>query len=182
MAFNDGVIAIIVTLMVFNIHLPPLNAGGVRDLGIHVGIYGLSFFFVAMYWLNLHAMLDAVPCVSPFSVWTNLLLLFVLSLVPLPTQALGEHPTLRSSHVFFGGVMAVAAAVYAVLHRSVEDDLPVTSDVARLQLRRKNWMSAAVFAASPLLALVSVWLSMAIFIGVPAVWFRPSKHLSQPDA
>lgn len=179
MTFNDGVIAIIVTLMVLDIDLPTLNAAGVKSLLLHVGIYFISFMIVAIFWQNLHAMLDPLPCVSRLTVWLNLMQLFTLSLVPLPTEALGEHPTQLSSHVFFGLTMT-AAVVYAMLHKSVEADLPVQSQDVRRYLNRKNWLSTSMFAISPLLALLSTRLSMAIFILIPAVYFLPSRHLAQP--
>lgn len=181
MTFTDGVIAIIVTLMVLDIRLPNHDAARFTAMLLHIGIYAISFTIVAIFCQNLHAMLDSLECVTRLSVWLTLSELFFLSLVPLPTEALGEHPRALASHVFFGVTLTLAALVYAALHKSVEADLPVQSDEARRYLNRKNWLSTALFAVSPLLALLSTWLSLALFIIVPALYFLPSRHLSHPD-
>ncbi len=119
-AFNDGVIAIIVTLMVLEIKLPDMAWNALRPMLEHLGIYAISFIIVSIFWVNTHTMLDPVPCVTPKAVWLNLLFLFTLSLLPLPTEAVGENPRSVVAHVFLGTVLTLCALMYALLHHSLE--------------------------------------------------------------
>ena len=180
-AFNDGVVAIIITLMVLNIHAP--GTGGARlaaadfwEVAREIGVYALTFVIVAIFWMNTHVLLDSIECVGHGSVWLNLLLLFSLSLTPLPTETLAEHPRAVSAHLFFGAVMTFAAVAYAIFHRAIEADLNVSDD-AKHSLRSKNTIAALLFAASLPLAVVSTWISLGIFVLVPAIYFLPSRHL-----
>ena len=181
-AFNDGVIAIIVTLMVLDIHPTGLSGPDVRSLLWHIGAYAVSFVVTAIFWLNVHTLLDPLKDVSALGVWMNLLLLFFLSLTPLPTEALGRTPASPAAHVFFAAVMFLAAVAYALLHWTVDAQLTYSTPAARLFLHIKNGASTALFAAAMPLALVSVWISGGIFVLVPALYFVPTAHLKrEPD-
>lgn len=84
-SFTDNVIAIIITLMVLGIKLPVLTDGNRLILLRHIGFYGLSFIPIAVIWLNLHNMFLVIEKVDTKTIWTNLFLLFFMSLIPLPT-------------------------------------------------------------------------------------------------
>ena len=83
-AFSDGVLAIIITIMVLELHAP--HAGtleALRPLAIPLLSYVLSFLYVGIYWNNHHHMFHATKRVSGSVLWANLHLLFWLSLFPL---------------------------------------------------------------------------------------------------
>ena len=66
--------------------------------------YALSFLFVAIYWVNHHHLLHTVKRVSPGIMWSNVNLLFWLSLIPFATAWMGENHFER-----------ITVAAYAVL-------------------------------------------------------------------
>jgi uncharacterized membrane protein len=47
--------------------------------------------------------------------WMNLLLLFFMSLIPLATGFLGEHPELARAISFYALIMALSSAVFGLL-------------------------------------------------------------------
>ena len=54
-AFSDGVLAIIITIMVLNLHIPAGNT--FKDFMTEmpkIGIYAMSFAYVGAYWNNHH--------------------------------------------------------------------------------------------------------------------------------
>ena len=53
--------------------------------------YGLSFLVVAIMWVNHHHMIHAVHQVTARLLWSNLNLLFWMSLVPFVTDYLGKN-------------------------------------------------------------------------------------------
>ena len=82
-AFSDGVIAIIITIMVLEMKVP--HGGGLGDLAPLLPVflsYVLSFVYVGIYWNNHHHMLHACTAVKGSILWANLHLLFWLSLFP----------------------------------------------------------------------------------------------------
>src|SRR5476651_2129448 len=89
--FNDAVIAIVITLMVLEIKLPTMTPDNLWALAQHILVYGLSFLMVAIVWLNLRIILMPLEVVDNKIIWLDLALLFTISLIPLPTEALGEQ-------------------------------------------------------------------------------------------
>src|SRR5581483_8694090 len=89
-AFSDGVIAVIITIMVLDLRVPATRELGdwaaVRmDLRL-ILVYLLSFVQTGIYWVNHHYLLDDVEQVTHGILWSNLLLLFCLSLIPFGTE------------------------------------------------------------------------------------------------
>ena len=78
-AFSDGVIAIIITIMVMELHVPHgtdwSNAHGIAPSFL---TYVLSFIYVGIYWNNDHHLLHTVTRVDGLILWANLHLLFWL--------------------------------------------------------------------------------------------------------
>ena len=95
-AFSDGVIAIIVTIMVLELRAPsqPTLAGFWKVAPVFLS-YGLSFLVVAIMWVNHHHLIHAVRQVTARLLWSNLNLLFWMSLVPFVTDYLGRTITNR---------------------------------------------------------------------------------------
>src|SRR5262249_50729114 len=92
-AFSDGMFAIIITIMVLELHAP--HGDTLRDLVPVLPAllsYTLSFIYVAIYWNNHHHMIHTVQRVNGAILWANMHLLFWLSLVPFATAWLGQHP------------------------------------------------------------------------------------------
>ncbi|WP_051881951.1 TMEM175 family protein [Chryseobacterium soli] len=90
-AFSDGVLVIIITIMVLEIKVPETaNWQGVTHLIPTLVSYILSFAVVGVYWNNHHHLLHALKKVSSAMMWTNLNLLFWLSLIPFGTKWMGE--------------------------------------------------------------------------------------------
>lgn len=94
-AFSDGVIAIIVTIMVLELRAPaqPTLPALWKVAPIFLS-YGLSFLVVAIMWINHHHLVHAVREVSARRLWSNLNLLFWMSLIPFVTDFLGKIPRL----------------------------------------------------------------------------------------
>jgi uncharacterized membrane protein len=92
-AFSDGVIAVIITIMVLELKAPHDESLGALKQAAPVFLsYVLSFIYVAIYWNNHHHFFTLVGRVSGAVLWANLHLLFWLSLIPFATSWLGEHP------------------------------------------------------------------------------------------
>jgi hypothetical protein len=91
-AFSDGVLAIIITVMVLELHVPENDhlSDLWRDTGVGLLTYLLSFVYIGIYWNNHHHMFQIVDYVDGSVLWANLHLLFWLSLYPFTTAWLDE--------------------------------------------------------------------------------------------
>src|ERR1700712_5141317 len=115
-AFSDGVIAILITIMVLELHVPDVTTWeALRDELPILFSYVLSFVYLGIYWNNHHHMLQATTQVNGGVLWANLHLLFWLSLVPWSTGWVGEHSFATLPLVVYGVLLLAAGVAYFVL-------------------------------------------------------------------
>ena len=90
-AFSDGVLAVIITIMALELRAPLGGSGAALRARIPaLLVYMLSFVFIGIYWNNHHHLLRAARRVTGGVMWSNLHLLFWLSLIPVLTEWIGE--------------------------------------------------------------------------------------------
>src|SRR5208283_3745986 len=77
--------------------------------------YVLSFVYLGIYWNNHHHMLAAVSHDSGAALWTNLHLLFWLSLIPFATAWMSENHFPTDPVAAYGVVLLAAAIAYYIL-------------------------------------------------------------------
>ncbi len=115
-AFSDGVMAIIITIMVLELKIPH---GDNLDTIVHLLplflSYVLSFVYVGIYWNNHHHMFFAVDKINGKVLWSNLHLLFWLSLVPFATGWMGENHFAQWPVVLYGIILLMNGIAYSVL-------------------------------------------------------------------
>ncbi|MBA3828410.1 MAG: DUF1211 domain-containing protein [Taibaiella sp.] len=175
---SDGVIAIILTLMVLEIKVPyPFTMQSFAPVAEHIAIYALSFVVVAIMWLNHHHIFKGIETVSIRVIWLNFLLLFCMSIIPLPTKALGENFYQHSAHLFYGIVITVTAIFYSSLQMEVNKNAEHLTDTEKKKINRLNWISVSTYSLSIPFSFISVYLSTAIFVLIPIVYFIPSRIL-----
>src|SRR6187401_2842719 len=91
-AFSDGVLAIVITIMVLEMKVPHgADWAALQELWPVFLSYILSFIYVGIYWNNHHHLLATVEEVNGAIMWTNLHLLFWLTLIPFVTGWMGEN-------------------------------------------------------------------------------------------
>jgi uncharacterized membrane protein len=175
-AFSDGVIAIIVTIMVLELHVP--EAEGWQAL-LHLWpvflAYVLSFTYVAIYWVNHHRLLAHARRVTNRLLWNNMALLFTLSLVPFATAYLGEHHFSRDATVLYLAVMLAPAVCYAPLQRDIRrhGHHNAGADAYYRAADRKGLVSVAPMVGLGL-AFWQPWAGIGCAGAVAVLWFLPS--------
>jgi uncharacterized membrane protein len=180
-AFSDGVIAVIITIMALELKVP--EGGEWDDLSARLPallIYILSFTFVGIYWNNHHHLLRAARRISAGVMWSNLHLLFWLSLIPVLTEWIGEHPTKTAPAATYGIVGLGSAVAFTILVRAIiRADGSSSLVAAAIGSDTKGRVSLLAYAAGTVLAFVSPWITYALFAAVAVMWFIPDRRLSQ---
>src|SRR5215475_5457854 len=167
-AFSDGVIAIIITIMVLELR-PPDGSGfdGLRPLIPKALAYLLSFVLIAIYWNNHHHLFKLVERIDGAVMWSNMMLLLSLSLVPFATAWFGEHAGALAPVVVYDIVQLACGASYFVMTRAILRIHPADSQVAiALGHDTKGKVSIAMYLVALPLAFVSPWIAVAILIAV----------------
>src|ERR1700757_349837 len=165
-AFSDGVIAILITIMVLELHTPDGTTWHALRGELSVLLaYALSFVYVGIYWNNHHHMLAAVSRVSGGALWANLHLLFWLSLIPFSTAWMSEHRFPSTPGAFYGIVLLAAAIAYYVLQTTL---LRAEGTDSRLRIALgsdiKGKISPLLYCLGIGLTFVDRWLGLAVSI------------------
>src|SRR5215831_1593627 len=180
-AFSDGVIAIIITIMVLELKLPETAASGdtwsdfLAPLTPKLAVYALSFAIVGTLWVNHHQLLAVVRHATPQLMWMNLLLLFFMSLVPLATGFLGEHPQLPRAISFYALIMTLSSAVFGLLRYRL-GRMP-GHDRGHIQFHRatlvRSFTGTLLYATAAIAAPFSSIAALALLVFVPAMFNIP---------
>jgi uncharacterized membrane protein len=117
-AFSDGVLAIIITIMVLELHAPhePTLAAVWPLVPALLG-YLLSFVYIGIYWNNHHHLFQAAHGVTGGALWANLHLLFWLPLVPFVTGWMSNTGYAAVPVAAYGVLLLMAAVAFTVLVR-----------------------------------------------------------------
>jgi uncharacterized membrane protein len=180
-AFSDGVIAIIITIMVLELHVP--HGDEWQDLIPLLPkflSYVLSFVLVGIYWNNHHHMLAACQRVNGAILWSNLNLLFWLSLMPFGTAWMGESHFAKWPVVLYGGILIMNGVAYTILCRLLIKEAGEGSPIA-IALGRdwKGQASIAIYALAIILAFVNPLLAFGLYIGVAMLWLIPDRRIER---
>ncbi len=178
-AFSDGVIAIIITIMVLEFHVPEeADWHALSELVPSFCTYILSFVFIAIYWNNHHYMIHAAGHISARTLWANMHLLFWLSLTPFVTAWMGHHHLEAAPSATYGVVMFMSALAYWILQQTVIAADGPDSRIARsIGSDAKGLISLGLYATAIGFAFVNQWVSDAIYAGNALWWLVPDRRL-----
>jgi uncharacterized membrane protein len=180
-AFSDGVIAIIITIMVLELRAPaqPTLAALAKVAPVFLS-YGLSFLVAAIMWVNHHHLIHAVRSVTTRLLWSNLYLLFWMSLVPFVTDYMGKNYREPMAVALYGLDLCLCATGFYLLRTELIRQSRHDSGMLEYHegIQRKNALSGALYLLSVPLAYVSIYASFFIFALIPAMYFLPEKMLA----
>ena len=180
-AFSDGVIAIIITIMV--LELRPPHGATLADLRPLLPVflsYVLSFVYLGIYWNNHHHMLHVTRHVDGAILWSNLLLLFVLSLVPFATAWMGENHGAPTPTAVYGVALLLAGISYYILQRAIlRLEGPHSTLASAIGRDLKGKLSPVGYALAIPLAFVQEWLAWTLYVVVALIWLVPDRRIER---
>jgi uncharacterized membrane protein len=178
-AFSDGVIAILITIMVLELRVPHgADAHALRPLVPVFLTYVLSFVNLGIYWNNHHHMLQVTERINGSVLWANLHLLFWLSLFPFATGWMGENHFAELPTAVYGVVLLLAAVAYYVLQRVIMACEGSTSTLAAaLGNDFKGKISPLIYLVAIPLAFLNRWIALALYVVVALMWLVPDRRL-----
>ena len=175
-AFSDGVIAVIITIMVLELHVPAADgAAGLLAIGPRIGIYALSFMLVGIYWINHHELLRRTDVVDYRTMWANLLFLFALSLIPFATAYIGAKHFDTYSAALYQGVMIFTGITFLLLRVGI-NKLHSRHEPLHHQDRAemvKHVLSIALYLLALLVAFLHPLVSLALNLLITFIWIAP---------
>jgi uncharacterized membrane protein len=180
-AFSDGVLAIIITIMVLELHVPhDPTWHALSESTTSFVTYLLSFVYIGIYWSNHHHMIQLTERVSGAVLWANLHLLFWLSLYPFTTRWMDETDVATVPVVVYGINLLAAALAYYVLQLAIMRAEGPESRL-RVALGRdvKGRISPVIYVTGIVLTYVTPWLGVALYAVVAVMWLVPDRRMER---
>jgi uncharacterized membrane protein len=178
-AFSDGVIAIIITIMVLELHTPEgIDLHALLAVGHTFLLYALSFIYVGIYWNNHHHLLHACHKINGGALWANLHLLFWLSLVPFTTRWMGESDFATIPTAAYGLSLLMPSIAYGILVKVLITVNGKDSAVGRaIGSDLKGYMSTAIYILGIALTFWNSFAGIACYVIVALVWLVPDRRI-----
>ncbi|HEV7966867.1 MAG TPA: TMEM175 family protein [Candidatus Acidoferrales bacterium] len=178
-AFTDGVIAVIITIMVLDMKVPPSPDFGALKSALPVFLaYALSFTNVGIFWNNHHHMLHATEGINGMVLWANLSLLFWMSLVPFVIRWTDETHFASLPTASYGVVLVLCSISYILLERAIISCNGPTSKLARaVGGDVKSKVSLLIYALAIPLAFLHPWIALMLYVLVAMTWFIPDRRI-----
>ena len=181
LAFSDGVVAIIITIMVLELKVP--HGASFEDLAGLLPVflsYVLSFVYVAIYWNNHHHLLYTVNRVDGLILWANTHLLFWLSLVPFATAWMGENHFAQLPTAVYGVALLMPAIAYYLLQKAILRREGQDSTLAKALGRDiKGKISPFLYLTAIALSFVDPLIAGIIYVSVAVMWLIPDRRIER---
>jgi uncharacterized membrane protein len=183
LALSDGVFAIIITLLVLEVHVPELTQGhtlneALAELRPSLTAFVISFILAGMYWVAHRDLFTLIRRTDRGLVWLNILYLLPLCLLPFGAGLLGRYEDEVVALRIYGLLLVLIALMRVVIwlyainrphllwqrldHRQRRAGLALTLSpglvylLAFLVARTAPGLSLAIYAAMPLLYFLSI--------------------------
>ena len=193
-AFSDGVMAVAITLLILDVHVPTVQTGLLPALlnqwPTYLG-YVTSFQVIAIFWANHHNMFRYIHQVDYALLLINSLFLMCIAFIPFATAQLTKYITSpteqHTAAIVYGATLLLNGILfngiwwYAVWKRRL-----VRRDLDAQALRRitKGYLFGMPFyALAIVLSLLNVELSLAFYILIDLMYGLPIRFLrsGRPD-
>ena len=174
---SDGVFAIAITLLAFDLRLPdsvPNLPNQLLELGPKFIVYMISFVVIGGAWIAHQRMLHQIQRGDGLLVWFNLACLLFVALVPATAAILGRYPKEFLAITVFA--LDVALIQFTTLwlwrHASRQDLInPTLHSRVVKSIGRRLSLSAVIFVLSIPLALWNIWITYLFWVGLFVLLF-----------
>src|SRR5437868_4430902 len=114
--FSDGVFAVLITVLVFNLRPPELPTFGALLLLWPTWLsYAVSYLFIAIVWTNHNYLMRYATEANLRLLWFNFAHLFSMSLLPLATAWMAKSELAAQPVAFYAMVLFLVNASYICL-------------------------------------------------------------------
>lgn len=181
-AFTDAVIAIVMTILVLELHEPTAGSFAALFEEWHrLVIYVVSFLMLAIYWNNHHHMFQAAKTINGKVLWANNLFILSLSVFPFVTSWMGDFFSDLAPQLSFGIAIMMADVMFFTtaynLKRATDDNETVSVFFNKYY---KSWVSIGTNVIAILLGvLIRPELIFILNAVMLVLWVVPERRIER---
>jgi uncharacterized membrane protein len=194
-ALTDGVFAIIMTILVFNIIVPELKlftegdyaserlAAKFADLWPEFLAYIISFSTLGAFWVAHHRVFRWILYVDRPLIWINISFLMIIGLVPFSTTLLTQYMHSQNSiFVFSFNAILAGLLIYAIYYYVKRNTELVDSSVQALiekSSSRRVLATVLTYSVSIIFSFIYLPVSMFLLLLVLVPEIIPDKYFGR---
>jgi len=167
-AFSDGVLAIIITIMVLELEAPKeYTLEALIEIIPTFISYMVSFLYVSVYWVSHHQLFKIAKKIDGKILWSNLHLLFWLSIIPFTTNWIGDgnHHTDIVPVVLYGFVLLMSQLSFLFLRNSIVKLHGKSSEVGmHLDRTALDFACVFIYLIGLSFAFLNTYIAMVFFL------------------
>ena len=181
-AFSDSVMAIVMTLIAFDLRPPAVGSHTSLAQTLHLMLpfvpllisFALSFTMVTVYWINHYYLFHHVKTVTVPLLWLNGLLLFWICVLPFTTQFLGEHPVHPLAITAYATNLLLVGLSYLLLRRHIlKAGLFDATELAGVYGPHHSVPSIVLSLCAIVLAPINSLLALGCLLLLPLLYLGP---------
>lgn len=182
--FSDAVFAIIMTLLVLELHVPEVPehasfaqyAAAMAPLWPKIAGFILTFVTIAIHWVSHHYFFRHITKATIGMVWLNMFFLLWLCFLPFPTAMLGDHPTDQFPIVLYAANSLLLALTFFAMRKHANHNGLFKEDKETSQYMgpRRSLPAILLFSLAIVSAFVNVYFALACVLLVPVLYFVPN--------
>ncbi len=183
-AFSDGVFAIIVTILILSLRVPVLTVttsanflDSLRDLLPEFIAFALSFFTIAIFWVNHHHFFHNVQRTDWKLLWYNNFHLFWMAVIPFTTEFVGKYyasvvPVALYAIVMMIGALSIMMMIRYVFFKSTLM-YPGFSETEKRKEFKRGMTGVYLYLFATIATFFYIYLALAILIITPILFVVP---------
>ena len=186
-ALSDGIFAIVMTLLILEIHVPnlPLNSPNVEVAPALLALwpkfvsYLVTFVSLGFFWVGHHIMYHAIRRADRTLLWLNIVFFMFVSLLPFSTSVLNAFPQAFIAPFIFGTNLAIIGWILFLQwqYANSRTDMLATfvSAEYRKSVRSRMLIVPVATTLTVFICFWSVGISLAIYLLLLPLYMLPGK-------
>jgi uncharacterized membrane protein len=184
-ALSDGIFAIVMTLLILELHVPnlPPTAPNVEVTPALIALwpkfvsYLVTFVSLGVFWIGHHMMYHAVRRVDRTLLWLNIFFFMFVSLLPFSTSVLNAFPQAFIAPFLFGANLAIIGWLlfFQWIYVNSQPDMlaPFVSAEYRSTVKFRMLVVPVVTTLTAIICFWSVGISLAIYLLLLPLYMLP---------
>ena len=194
-SLTDGVFAIIMTILVFNISVPELIlfaegeytserlSSRLLDLWPDISAYIVSFVTLSVYWVAHHRVFRWIVNVDRPLIWINISFLMTIGLIPFSTALLTQYRDQQESifiysfNAILAGLIIYSLSHYAKRHLELVDK--TVQNLIKKRSGRRILITILTYSVAISVSFIYLPVSLFLFLLVLLPEFVPDRYFGK---
>ena len=174
-ALSDGIFAVVMTLLVIDLHAPAHelihdNAGlisALRDILPQVVVFFMSFITLGIFWVGQQTQLNNLTSSDRDLTWLHLLFLVVVTLVPFSTDLMGAFIQYRLALlIYWGNILLLGCTLFLTWRCAMAKNLvnQELSPALEAGIERRIIIAQSLYAFGAALCVINTYYSLGFIV------------------